>query len=121
MKVVKNILKGIGYSVAALFSLAVLYVVLFTIGPNGKCIVCRTKTITDTVTGVFEGGVKDAVFSFRHHKSYYINRGLENGLDIDTLIKHVVNRPVTISYASPTNHINHFVLDGKVLFSELDD
>lgn len=121
MSILKNILKAIGYSFAAIFGLAILYVVLFTIGSNGKCIACSTKTLTDTVTGVFEGGVKDAVFSFRHHKSYYINRGLENGLNIDTLIKHVVNRPVTISYASPTNHINHFVVDGKVLFSELDD
>lgn len=117
----KTALKAIGYTVVAIFCLLVLYVILFTIGPNGKCIACSTKTVTDTVTGVFEGGVKDAVFSFRHHKTCYINRGLENGLNLDTLIKQVVNKPVTISYASPTSHINRFEVDGKVIFSELKD
>ncbi|MCD6013233.1 MAG: hypothetical protein K0Q79_3095 [Flavipsychrobacter sp.] len=117
----KTALKGIGYTIAVIFGLLILYCVLFAIGPNGKCIVCTTQTVTDTVTGIFEGGVHDVVFSLKHHKSYYINRGLENGLRLDSLNRQVLDKQVTISYASPSSHINHFEVDGKVIFSELKD
>lgn len=118
---VKTALKGIGYAIGAIFGLLLVYGVLFAIGPNGKCVVCSTRTITDTVTGIYEGGVKDVVFSLKHHKSYYINRGLENGLHLDTLRKQVMGKQVTISYASPTTHINRFEINGRTLYSELKD
>jgi hypothetical protein len=118
---VKFTLKGIGYFIAIIFGLLLVYGILFAIGPNGKCIVCTTRTITDTVTGIYEGGIKDVVFSLKHHKSYYINRGLENGLHLDSLRKQVMGKQVTISYASPTSHINRFETDGRAIYSELKD
>ncbi len=115
-------LKGIGYTIAVIFGLLLVYGILFAIGPNGKCIVCTTETITDTVTGVYGGGsTMDIIFSLTHHKSYYINRGLENGLHIDSLRKQVMGKRVTISYASPTTHINRFEINGRALYSELKD
>ena len=118
---VKTVLKGIGFTIAIIFGMLLEYGVLFAIGPNGKCIVCTTRTISDTVTGIYEGGVKDVVFSLKHHKSYYINRGLENGLHLDSLRKQVMGKRVTISYASPTTHINRFEKGGRVIYSELHD
>ena len=118
----KKILKGIGYTFAVIFCLLVVYCILFAIGPDGKCIACTTETVTDTVTGVYDGGsTMDVIFSLKHHKSYYINRGLENGLRMDSLNKQVLNKQVTISYASPTTHINRFEFGGKIIFSELKD
>ncbi len=116
---VKKTLKGIGFTFVAVFVLLFAYCILFAIGPGGKCIVCSTKTVTDTVVTITEGGVKDVVFHLKHHGSYYINRGLESGLDLASLRKKLVDHHVTISFASPTTHISQLEYEGELIYSQL--
>ena len=52
-----------------------------------------------TVEAIFEGGVKDVCFRLAgDDRVYYINRGLENGLDLFELQEHLIGTEVSIKY-----------------------
>jgi len=94
------------------------------IPPENKCLVVK-----GTVASIYEGGVKDAVFTLDNHPTrYYINRGLENGLYLDSLKKNLIGKTVTIlypKYYTPLDHenrIKHLCKlehDGEVIYNEL--
>src|SRR5688572_28431155 len=62
--------------------------------PEEECV-----SLKGTVTDVYEGGVKDVVLTLHGLKKfYYVNRGLERGLDVNTLKEQLINEEVIIKY-----------------------
>ncbi len=56
-------------------------------------------TVTTIIKSVFEGGEKDIVFTtYGSDEVYYINRGLEQDLDIAQLRERLVGEEVVIVY-----------------------
>jgi len=89
------------------------------------------NSISGTVKHIFEGGVKDANFFLAEHKgkNFYINRGLENGLNLEDLKTNLIGKKVVLKYPShwtPLDpktlniHVSILEHEGKVLYSELD-
>jgi len=81
------------------------------------------------VESIHEGGVKDAVFRLKGQtKSYYINRGLENGLDLESLRTKLIGEEVTIKYPkygwpflfeNRVIHLSKLQHGDEVVFNEL--
>ncbi len=82
------------------------------------------------VTNISEGGVKDAVFTLKgHSQKFYVNRGLENWLDLQVLRSKFEGKEITIKYPdywTPFNannsirHISKIEFEGQTVFSEMD-
>ena len=85
---------------------------------------------TGVVEEITEGGVKDVVFKLKDvQRQYYINRGLENGLDLDALKKNLLGKEVTIKYpdygepllaTKAMKHISKLSYNNNTIYSELD-
>ena len=83
------------------------------------------------VSNITEGGVKDAVFHLHNtDRIFYINRGLENKFDLESLQQEMLGKAVTITFAkhwTPLDwndkgkHIAKLEVDGRVVYSELSD
>jgi len=84
---------------------------------------CTLKEVQ--VKRVYEGGVKDVVFADDSGETYYINRGLENGLQLAELEDLVVDKNVTLHLANviygTTAHIAQLAVDGQVIYTEFDE
>ena len=85
--------------------------------------------LTGTVGEVYEAGFKDVVFKLQGlDKKFYINRGLERGLDLEKLRADLTNQEIDIIYPKywtpldPGNSIRHVSKikhDGKTVFTEI--
>jgi len=83
-----------------------------------------------TVTEIYEGGVKDVVLKLRGHSQvFYINRGLERGLDLEHLKADLVGREIVVKYpdhwtpmdiTKSSIHISKIEHEGHTIFSELE-
>lgn len=72
--------------------------------PESEC-----EIIEGIVTGIAEGGVKDVTFTLAGTKNcFYINRGLENQVNLADLEREILGKKVTIFYSNHTN-----ILSGK--------
>jgi len=86
-------------------------------------------TVTGIVVDIFEAGVKDVVFKLNgDNVIYYVNRGLEHGLNIDSLKAKLVGNQVTLKYPDywtpldkdkKTRHLSKVEFNNEVLFNEL--
>lgn len=85
--------------------------------------------VVGKVKSVNEGGVKDLVIEFENSKTtYYINRGFENGFEIQKSRKELLGKNVTLLYSknwtplapfgTTSKHITLLSLNNKVLYSE---
>ncbi|GAB5563673.1 MAG: hypothetical protein Wins2KO_07360 [Winogradskyella sp.] len=88
--------------------------------PNpSDCTIVSTK-----ITAIKEGGSYDIVFKDSENESYYINRGIEQGLNLDSLKTNVLNKTVTLHIANllfgPTKHISQMRVDDQIIFTEFD-
>lgn len=94
--------------------------------PNEKdCLVLK-----GTVSEVYEAGTKDVIFKLDgFDKEFYVNRGLEKGMDLKKLRADLVNKEIVIKYPkywtplNPTNSIRHvskIEFDGRTIFTEID-
>jgi len=81
-----------------------------------------------TVTNIFEGGEKDIVFRLKEtDEMFYINRGLEQGLEIEALKKQLIGNQITLKYPEywsllsngSTHHVSKVEYKGETIFSEL--
>jgi len=75
------------------------------------------------VTRITEGGVKDIVFHNSRADFYYINRGLEQSLNLDSLKTKVLNKTVTLHLAkilggTTSNHISQLALGDEIIYTE---
>jgi hypothetical protein len=86
--------------------------------------------VKGTVVGLYEGGTKDVVLKLQgENRSFYVNRGLERGLDLEKLKVQLINKEITIKYPKywtpldPGNsfkHISKIEPAGQTIFSEID-
>lgn len=87
-------------------------------------------SLKGTVSEVYEAGVKDVVFKLQGlDKKFYINRGLERGLDLKKLRADLTNKEILIKYpkywtpldpGNSVRHISKLECDGRPVFTELD-
>lgn len=85
--------------------------------------------VVGIIKSVSEGGAKDLVFELENNKiTYYINRGLENGFELDKSKSEFVGKKVTLNYAkswtplapfgTTCKHITQISIDNKEVYSE---
>jgi len=81
------------------------------------------------VSDIYEGGKNDVVFRLENKKRrYYINRGLENGLELADLEERLIGREVTLKYPDywtpldwndEIKHLSKVEIEGEIIFNEL--
>ncbi|RKE98519.1 hypothetical protein [Ichthyenterobacterium magnum] len=77
---------------------------------------------TETIINIKEGTSNDIVFSDTDGDHYYINRGLERGLILDSLNAKVLNKTVTLHlpklFFGTSEHIAQLAVANEVIFTE---
>lgn len=79
---------------------------------------------TKKITAITSGVSNDVMFSDAQGDHYYINRGLERGLNLDSLNAKVLNKTVTLHLAKilggfvTSEHISQITVDGDIIFTE---
>lgn len=81
------------------------------------------------VSDIYEGGVKDIVFKLENNSDiFYINRGLERGLEITLLKERLIGKEVIFKYPkhwtpldwdNSSKHISKVETNNEVIFNEL--
>ena len=71
------------------------------------------------------GSSFDIVFYDNGSDFYYINRGLERGLNLDSLNAKVLNKTVTLHLAKilggiTSEHISQLTVGDEIIFTEFD-
>lgn len=84
--------------------------------------------VTGTVTRIFEGGPFDVVFVLDgEDRMFYVNRGMQRGMDLGNLRATVIGEEVTLKYPDywtpldpmgSTRHVSKVELGETVLFDE---
>lgn len=85
------------------------------------CVVIDVK-----ITRITEGSSHDIVFHDEGTDFYYINRGLEQGLNLDSLKRKVLNKTVTLHLAKvlggiTSEHISQLAIGDEIIFTEFDN
>ncbi len=77
---------------------------------------------TEKIIKITEGTLNDIIFSDSDGDHYYINRGLERGLNLDSLNVKVLNKTVTlhlpILWFGTSEHIAQLAIGDEVIYSE---
>jgi hypothetical protein len=82
------------------------------------------EEVSVKITDILEGSSHDIVFKDNDFSSFYINRGLERGLNLDSLKTKVLNKTVTLHLAKvmggrlTSDHICQLKVNGDTLFTE---
>ena len=108
------------------YSLLLLLLVLCT-----SCIIKDPKPEecyiqSETIINITEGTSHDIVFSDDSGDHYYINRGLERGLNLDSLNAKVLNKTVTLHLPKvlgglvTSEHIAQLTVDDTIIFTEFE-
>jgi len=111
--------------VLSLFSLLTIFLLI------RSCVVDNprmddTIVITTTITKITEGSGYDIMFRDDGGGKYYINRGLERGLNFDNLNTAVLNKTVTLHLAkvlggmATSEHISQLAVGDTIIFTEFD-
>ena len=89
----------------------------------------KAIVISGEVSRIGTGGVNDVIIVLKDVPvTFYINRGLENGLELEELRSTLVGEEVTLKYPSywtpldwnnKNKHISKLEHNGQVLFNEL--
>ena len=84
-----------------------------------------------TVYRITEGSERNIIFKLDQGEgTYFINHGLDKGLNLDTLQKELINQKVTVLYlksgfasgfspVASTKHITELKMGNQVIYSEL--
>lgn len=116
--------KSIAFKLGIVFIL-ILFVVFFL----KSCIIHNPKPeeceiVTTKIVEIREGSTYDIQFRGNKGDSYYINRGLEQGLNLDTLNALVLNKTVTLHLPKmiygPSKHIAQLAIEDHIVFTEFD-
>ncbi|MBP93977.1 hypothetical protein SAMN04487989_101339 [Bizionia echini] len=77
---------------------------------------------TVTITAINEGTTNDIVFTDSQGETYYINRGLEQNLILDSLNAKVLNKTVTLhlpkNWLGTSEHIAQLTVNDVIIFTE---
>tara|TARA_R110002012_G_scaffold312248_1_gene522629 strand:- start:197502 stop:197882 length:381 start_codon:yes stop_codon:yes gene_type:complete len=91
---------------------------LFIKDPQLKDSAVQTVIITE----IREGTTNDIVFTDSQGDMYYINRGLEHGLILDSLNAKVLNKTVTLhlpkNWLGTSEHIAQLTVNDVIIFTE---
>ncbi len=111
----------------------VFFSLLFALGirPVPKITDQNRVVVETTIRSIFVAGDQDIVFADNHSDRYfYINRGLELGLDVISLKAKLLGKKVAISYPKywtvldpkgKSIHLSKLELEGEVIFDESVD
>jgi len=85
-----------------------------------ECAIISTK-----ITKIIEGTSYDIKFYDHGGDYYYINRGLERGLNLDSLNAQVLNKTVTLHLAKvlgdiTSEHISQLAIEDNIIFTEFN-
>lgn len=86
---------------------------------------CKVRTVT--INNVAKGMSNDIVFFSNSGDRFYINRGLEQGLNLDSLNAKVLNKTVTLHLPkllggiAISEHIAQITVSDEILFTEFKD
>ncbi|MDO8992448.1 hypothetical protein [Daejeonella sp.] len=123
----KNLSGKSGIIIFTLLIVALLFLVFRPIPVNRE----NSIVINTTVDRVTEGSGDNVILKLNNTSGvFYINHGLQKGLNLDTLQKELQNREVSVLYLksnffsgfSPvkgTKYITELKLGDKVIYSEL--
>ena len=84
------------------------------------------KIQTEYIIKISEGTSSDIVFSDNNGDHYYINRGLERGLNLDSLNAKVLNKTVTLHLPKVlgsniiSEHIAQIAIGNDIIFTEFN-
>ena len=96
-----------------------------------SCIIHNPKPenceiVNANITKISEGSTNDIVFIDSRGDRYYINRGLEQGLNLQDLNASVLNKTVTLHLAkviggiATSEHIAQLAVDSNIIFTEFE-
>ena len=115
---------------AILFFLSFLVFAVLILRPVPSPSEEECLVVEGMVGAVYESGVKDISIALKDHStSFYINRGLENGLTLDSFTQKIIHQKVTIKYPdywtpldadNSIKHVSKIYLDKEVVYSEID-
>lgn len=120
-KVIKITLVVLG---ALIFSVAILIL-------RPVPIISETNAITakGIVSEIYEGGTNDIVFRLENNdRKFYINRGLESGLELNILKEKLIGNFIIIKYPKywtpldwndEIKHISKVEFNEEIIFNEL--
>ncbi|MFT5242158.1 MAG: hypothetical protein ACJA1H_000815 [Glaciecola sp.] len=78
--------------------------------------------VTAKIVEITEGPSFDIVFLDYNTDRYYINRGLENGINLDSLNAKVLNKTVTLHlpnlFYGTSEYIARLAIDNEIIFTE---
>ncbi|MFP2995694.1 hypothetical protein ABN763_07270 [Spongiivirga sp. MCCC 1A20706] len=114
-------------------TLFVIFLVLFwiTFRPIKNVTSDDVMKVEGLVTNIYPGSGNDIYFKLEKiERPFYINRGMELGLYLDSLNNTVLNKrvilhsikrwtPLTTNKMHP--HISKLTVDGAVIFNEIED
>lgn len=85
---------------------------------------CKVRTVT--INSIKEGSSNDIIFFSNSGDRFYINRGLEQDLNLDSLNAKVLNKTVTLHLAKvlggmvTSEHISQLAVNEEILFTEFE-
>lgn len=111
---------------------AILIIVFFILLPFlffRSCVIYKPKAkncevVTVTVSALRAGPTYDIQFKTTEGKTYYINRGIESGLNLDSLNYKVLNKTVTLHLPKmiygPSKHIAQLAMNDEIIYTEFN-
>lgn len=117
-------MKKLTQFVVPFFALLLFLLVYSCIIQNPKPEEC--EVVTATISKIVEGSTYDIVFVDRGGDRYYINRGLEQGLNLQDLNATVLNKTVTLHLAKvlggavTSEHIAQLAIGDNIIFTEFE-
>lgn len=107
------------------------WLILLSLFLTKSCIIQNTKpedclVINTKIIKITEGSDYDIFFHDNNNDFYYINRGLEQGLNLEALNTKVLNKSVTLHLAKvmggikTSNHISQMAIEDHIIFTEFD-
>ena len=113
------------------FSLIILIIAVLIFRPVP--IVSESKAISETgiVTEIYSNKGNDIIFVLENTKRrFYINRGLENGLELNNLKEKLIGNSIVVKYPkywtpldwnNSIRHISKVEFKDEILFTELKE
>lgn len=114
-----------------LIVLAVVFVILAVVTLRPIPIVSEDEAlvVTGKVSDIYETGIKDITIRLEENDCiYYINRGLERGIEMGEFKQKLIGKEVELKYPkywtpldwnNKVKHISKVELNGEVIFNEL--
>ncbi len=115
---------------ASIMIMAFITLLFLSFSPLPKATYENCEKITGEVINVFKGsGKNDIVINLKNDGNYYyVNRGLERGLNLEALQTQLINNNITLYYVkhwslldpyNKTRHVARLDFDGNKIYNEM--